>query len=66
MERQCLQVNMARTFSVPLSVLYNQLRLQVRTTRVSAKVSDIDNVAFGYSISLDKTWAKRGTIIGRA
>jgi len=56
MERQCLQVNMARTLSVPLSVFYNQLRLQVRTTRVATKVSDIDNVAFCFSISLHKTW----------
>jgi hypothetical protein len=45
MERQCVQANMAGTFSLPLSVFYNQPRLQIRATRVTTKVSDVSDIS---------------------
>jgi hypothetical protein len=45
MERQCIQANMEGTFSLPLSVFYNQPRLQIRTTRVTTKVSDVNEAS---------------------
>jgi hypothetical protein len=45
MERQCVQANMEGTFSLPLSVFYNQSRLQICAARVTAKVSDVNDAS---------------------
>jgi hypothetical protein len=43
MERQRVQADLEGTLSLPLSVFYNQPRLQIRATRITTKVSDVSD-----------------------